>query len=64
MIEPTEHEIDRAGRRAAYRRSYSAHLSAHHDCRDPDHPGCELCDGSMDEDDAEEEGSDDAESDA
>lgn len=59
MIEPTEHEIDKAHRRASYQRRYSAHLSAHHDCRDPDHPGCELCDGSMDEEDEEEAEDDD-----
>ena len=26
-----------------HRRRYQADLSNHHDCRDPDHPGCELC---------------------
>ncbi len=26
------------------RRAYLARLARHPDCRDPDHPGCELCD--------------------
>jgi hypothetical protein len=25
------------------RRQYQGQLMNHHDCRDPDHPGCELC---------------------
>lgn len=26
-----------------HRRQYQLNLASHHDCRDPDHPGCELC---------------------
>lgn len=26
-----------------HRRRYQENLANHHDCRDPDHPGCELC---------------------
>lgn len=26
-----------------HRRQYQLDLANHHDCRDPDHPGCELC---------------------
>ena len=33
------------------RKMHQARLRYHPDCRDPDHPGCELCE--EDEDDAE-----------
>jgi hypothetical protein len=26
-----------------HHRRYQANLASHHDCRDPAHPGCELC---------------------
>ncbi len=32
-----------------YRRRYQANLASHHDCRDPDHPGCELCEEENEE---------------
>ena len=32
-----------------YRKRYESHLSSHPDCRDPDHPGCELCDEENEE---------------
>jgi hypothetical protein len=32
-----------------YRRRYQANLASHHDCRDPDHPGCELCEEENDD---------------
>lgn len=32
-----------------YRKRYQAQLASHHDCRDPDHPGCELCDEENEE---------------
>jgi len=28
---------------------YRKHLMRHPDCRDPDHPGCERCNGEVDE---------------
>jgi hypothetical protein len=31
------------------RRQYEMQLSAHPDCRDPDHIGCELCDEENDD---------------
>jgi hypothetical protein len=32
-----------------YRRQYQLDLASHHDCRDPDHPGCELCEEENEE---------------
>ena len=32
-----------------HRRRYQANLASHHDCRDPDHPGCELCEEENDD---------------
>ncbi len=36
-------EADEMRAEAFYRRQYQLNLASHHDCRDPDHPGCELC---------------------
>lgn len=33
-----------------HRRRYQADLASHHDCRDPDHPGCELCEEENEDD--------------
>jgi len=32
-----------------YRRRYQSNLAAHPDCRDPDHPTCELCEENDDD---------------
>jgi len=32
-----------------YRKRYESNLSSHHDCSDPDHPGCELCEENEDD---------------
>lgn len=36
------------------RRQHAHDLSIHHDCRDPDHPGCELCEEDEEEEDDSE----------
>ena len=51
-----EIEIESLKAQDRYERRYRSHLWAHPDCRDPDHPGCEMCweDEEEDEDDADE----------
>ena len=41
--------------RPKYRAGYQHMLSRHPDCRDPDHPGCEVCYVSEDEEEGEDD---------
>lgn len=45
----TEEEMDNFREEAAYERKKEAALKRNHDCRDPEHPGCEFCEGDIDE---------------
>lgn len=38
-----ESDIDCMKAEDFYRRRYQSELSAHPDCKDPEHPGCEFC---------------------
>jgi len=44
-----ESDLDNMRAEDFYRRRYQANLASHHDCRDPDHPGCELCEEENEE---------------
>lgn len=44
---------------ALFQRRYQARLSRHPDCRDPDHPGCEGCEPSEDDEQSEGESDED-----
>ena len=35
-------------------REYERKLRDHHDCRDPDHPGCEFCEELKEQDDEQD----------
>jgi hypothetical protein len=41
--EMDQSEADEMRAEDFHRRQYQLNLASHHDCRDPDHPGCELC---------------------
>jgi hypothetical protein len=44
-----ESDLDYMRAEDFHRRRYQANLASHHDCRDPDHPGCELCEEENEE---------------
>jgi len=44
-----ESDLDYMRAEDFHRRRYQANLASHHDCRDPDHPGCELCEEENDD---------------
>ena len=44
-----ESDIDNMRAEDFHRRRYQVNLVNHYDCRDPDHPGCELCDEENEE---------------
>lgn len=43
-------ELEELRAQARYERRYQMDLMRHHDCRDPDHPGCEHCEETEDDD--------------
>jgi hypothetical protein len=49
MMEDEDPEIAELQAQAFWSRRYQSHLSAHPDCRDPDHPGCSSCEGDDDD---------------
>jgi len=53
MFDPDPNDVAELKAEAAAERRYRRILARHPDCRDPDHPGCELCE---DQDDEEMEG--------
>lgn len=48
----TEEEMDNFREEAAHERKKEAALRRNPDCRDPEHPGCEVCEDQGDEDEA------------
>jgi hypothetical protein len=38
-----DYDLEDERMEAKFERRYQAALSRHPDCRDPDHPGCEIC---------------------
>lgn len=47
-----DYEFEREELRAQdrFERNYLRRLTAHPDCRDPDHPGCEQCEDDYNDD--------------
>ena len=43
IVEPDEDDIAELRAETRHQRRYSRQLSAHPECIDPDHPGCEQC---------------------
>lgn len=41
-------DVDELRAEARQARAFSHALARHPDCRDPEHPGCELCEGDGD----------------
>ena len=47
-IDPDDKEAHKTQR--LHWKRYKAQLSRHHSCRDPEHPGCPLCDEDYEDD--------------
>ena len=47
----SEEKAEEIKRENQLRREYQSALSAHPDCKDPDHPGCEFCEDNKESED-------------
>jgi hypothetical protein len=47
----SEEKAEKIKKENQLRREYQFALSAHPDCKDPDHPGCEFCEDNEDSED-------------
>ena len=49
MININEYDVEELRAQDRFERQYKSHLWAHPNCRDPDHPGCDMCEEEEDD---------------